>query len=478
MKKILLSILTIGAVSVLGVFVTQAYFSDTETSTDNTFTTGAIDLKVDSEAHYNGLECVDGVWVNNCYVPEEAPNLLVNGDFEFPEVTASQKWQIFPNGTSGLGWTVDWVAGANSYGGATRPNPALQELHEGVNGWLAQHGNQYTELDSDWQGPTSPLNGEPALVRIYQDVVTTVGKKYQLNYYFSPRPGTSIAENELEVKVAGVTVNNHSAVGAGNTAWTMYTEEFVATSTSTLIEFVGGGTNNSLGVFLDNVSLYEKVCNSTFTELEGQVCDVSWALTDLGPQNKFFNYADVKPGDWGENTISLHVYDNDAYACMYFDGMENNDLGLTEPESDAGDATDGAGNGELSNFVNVFMWKDDGDNVYEQGEVPFGEPMLAKDAFDEKSYALFTPGTGAMSALTTQYVGIAWCAGAMMVNGDYTISCNGAPMGNQTQTDEMLVDVGFYVEQARNNPNFTCEGLLGQRVSVTPNLTGILEDPT
>lgn len=464
MKKILLSILTIGVVSIVGGMATQAYFSDTETSTDNNFTTGSIDVKVDSEAHYNGLECEDGKWVNNCYVPQGAPNLLSNGDFEQPEVVAAQKWQIFPNGTTGLGWVVDWVSGPATYGGVTRPTPALQELHEGVNGWLAQNGDQYTELDSDWQGPAGGLNGEPALVRIYQDVATTVGKKYQLSYYFSPRPGTSASENQLEVKVAGVTKNNHSAAGSTNTLWTMYTVEFVADSTSTRIEFVGGGTNNSLGIFLDNVSLFEKVCSSTFIELEGDACDVSWALTDLGPQNKFFNYSDVKPGDWGENTVSLHVYNNDAYACLYFDGMENNDLGLTEPESVV-DETDGAGSGELSDAVNVFMWKDDGDNVYEQGEVPFGDPMLASVAFDQKSYALFTPATGVMPALTTQYVGIAWCAGAMTVNDDYTITCNGGPMGNVTQTDQMLVDVGFYVEQARNNPNFTCEGLVRPRVT-------------
>lgn len=37
---------------------TGAFFSDTETSTGNVFTAGAIDLTVDSEAHYNGMICV------------------------------------------------------------------------------------------------------------------------------------------------------------------------------------------------------------------------------------------------------------------------------------------------------------------------------------------------------------------------------------------------------------------------------------
>jgi predicted ribosomally synthesized peptide with SipW-like signal peptide len=49
MKKILASLLTIGVVSVGAVYSTAAYFSDTEVSTDNTFTAGTIDIAVDGE---------------------------------------------------------------------------------------------------------------------------------------------------------------------------------------------------------------------------------------------------------------------------------------------------------------------------------------------------------------------------------------------------------------------------------------------
>ena len=49
--------------------VTGALFSDTETSTGNTFTAGAIDLLIDNESYYNGNVCAntgteqDPVWV-------------------------------------------------------------------------------------------------------------------------------------------------------------------------------------------------------------------------------------------------------------------------------------------------------------------------------------------------------------------------------------------------------------------------------
>ncbi len=47
----------------------------------------------------------------------------------------------------------------------------------------------------------------------------------------------------------------------------------------------------------------------------GTSCTGSFAWTDLA-QEKFFDLADIKPGDMGENTISMHVYNNDAWACM------------------------------------------------------------------------------------------------------------------------------------------------------------------
>lgn len=47
MKKIILSLFTILAVGVVAIGATQALFSDTETSTGNTFTAGSLDLTVD-----------------------------------------------------------------------------------------------------------------------------------------------------------------------------------------------------------------------------------------------------------------------------------------------------------------------------------------------------------------------------------------------------------------------------------------------
>ncbi|KKW20518.1 MAG: hypothetical protein UY64_C0045G0015, partial [Parcubacteria group bacterium GW2011_GWA1_51_12] len=43
----------VAAVAVVVVGATTAFFSDTETSTGNTFTAGAIDLKIDFDGYFN-----------------------------------------------------------------------------------------------------------------------------------------------------------------------------------------------------------------------------------------------------------------------------------------------------------------------------------------------------------------------------------------------------------------------------------------
>ena len=52
-KRILISLAVIGAVAVIAVGGTIAYFSDTETSTGNTFTAGTIDISVDNMNPWN-----------------------------------------------------------------------------------------------------------------------------------------------------------------------------------------------------------------------------------------------------------------------------------------------------------------------------------------------------------------------------------------------------------------------------------------
>ena len=77
---------------------------------------------------------------------------------------------------------------------------------------------------------------------------------------------------------------------------------------------------------------------------------------------------DVKPGDEGEVTFSMHLFDNDGYIKMIGEEHFRSENGVTEPEG----AVDGPGEdgGELAEEIMVQLWADDGDNVFEPKEGP------------------------------------------------------------------------------------------------------------
>jgi predicted ribosomally synthesized peptide with SipW-like signal peptide len=208
---------------------------------------------------------------------------------------------------------------------------------------------------------------------------------------------------------------------------------FSDTETSTGNTFTAG----SIDLKVDSVSTYNGQ----------QVPSATWALKDLVPtSDKFFNFNDVKPGDIGTTTVSLHVINNDAWACVQVSNLASNDNGLTEPESQV-DGTDGAGNGELDNTMMWTVWRDDGDNVFEPGET-----VLASGNPTNGSLALHDSTTvgGPLLPASTTYVGVSWTLPASS--------------GNETQTDSLTGDIGFYVVQSRNNADFKCSDI-GQIVS-------------
>jgi len=210
----------------------------------------------------------------------------------------------------------------------------------------------------------------------------------------------------------------------------------------------------------------------------------SWSFGDLnncGPKNNqpclFFNFADLKPGDYGEDTISLHVQ-NDAWACMQMTLSEKPENDVLNPETAAGDTLDnGKQDGELQNYLNFVFWKDDGDNVYESDE---GEPLFQGPASkldgQWRRLADSTVGGGSLLAqsdpkMASAYIGKFWCFGDIKLNpvsnngnnpptvATTGFTCNGAGNHNIAQTDGIKVDVAFQAIQARHNAKFTCESL-------------------
>jgi len=117
-----------------------------------------------------------------------------------------------------------------------------------------------------------------------------------------------------------------------------------------------------------------------------------------------FTLDDVKPGDSGEVTISLHICDNPAYLYLAGELTENLENGQSEPELDAeGEDTDGVG--ELADAIEVCVWYDeDCDNVYEPtgtGERQELEVALVSDTSGSMSGA----NLSALQAAATSFVG-------------------------------------------------------------------------
>ncbi|MEX0931758.1 MAG: TasA family protein [Candidatus Paceibacterota bacterium] len=292
MKKILLSVAVIAFVGTAIAGATGAFFSDTETSTGNTFTAGAIDLKIDNVQHYNGMVCV------------------------------TDEQEVYT-----------WVP------------------------------SDFVSLDDD----------------------------------------------------------NHP--------------------------YIEG--NYDAGVWND--------ANPGAYPMAGEDCVGTWTLTDLTGE-KFFSFDDVKPGDMGENTISIHVENNEAWACVAVSNVEQADNTQTEPESSVD--TDGLDSGELGGVLNFFAWADDGDNIYEPGEdeVPFTQNPVSGNDIEDGVWAIADSSTGTpLDPNATAYVGVQWCAGDMTVDHNTgTITCDGTNVGNESQTDSMTADIEFTVVQSRNNLEFIC----------------------
>jgi predicted ribosomally synthesized peptide with SipW-like signal peptide len=230
-------------------------------------------------------------------------------------------------------------------------------------------------------------------------------------------------------------------------------------------------TAGAIDLKVDNHSYYNGVLNEGTT----------WDLKDLKTTvDKFFNFLDIKPGDVGEDTISLHVNTNDAYMCANVKLTSNDDNEATEPEL-LDDGNTGPGQGELASNVNFVWWADDGDNVLEDNENVISEgPIGALGLQGSTTVALadsvtniWTGSGGPAPGGQTLYIGKAWCFGEIgqapllqdgfgttspRTPGNSTggITCDGHLLNNATQTDSLTADVSFTAIQARNNKGFLC----------------------
>jgi predicted ribosomally synthesized peptide with SipW-like signal peptide len=163
-KKIILSLSVIGAVAAIAIGGTIAYFSDTETSTGNTFTAGTIDLTVSSTGIANGATCTFA----NGQVADQA--ILSCSDVK-PGDSGTSK--ITFNISSNTAWACMKVRNiVNGDGTCVEPEIAAETANgtscvaNGTsNGELAAHFNitvwDDADCDGAWDSGESKLSEQP-----------------------------------------------------------------------------------------------------------------------------------------------------------------------------------------------------------------------------------------------------------------------------------------------------------------------------
>lgn len=424
MKKILLSLAVILAVGGVVWGVTGAFYNDTEASTGNIFVAGSIDLKVDhTKQTYNGVDCKtcsltlysgDGgarVVAGNNTVITVFPYTAV---LVTPTPITTQYWTTHP--------TAQWIWAS----------PATLVGDDGTLGDVT-----YTfEHKFNWWG-------DAVAVDLVFDVAAD--NQYQLLLNGNPiASGLGSAEyTTLDPVAEGAFL---AQVQPGQNTLTFIVTNKVNTP----------GNNNPLNnpgglLYYLTVNRDPEDCDAN-SEFQ-QACRL-WTEKDLGAGDTFFNFGDIKPADWGTNLISLHVSSNDAYVCLLPSGIVDAENMRIEPETTAGDPTDGTvADGELSQFIKMFAWADDGDGVYE-GETTLVAANTPLNLVPSVIAALNLP------ANNTDYIGLAWCVGTQTVVGN-VISCSGSAVGiDQAQTDSVVASLTAYAVQQRNNPNFSCANIV------------------
>lgn len=247
-----------------------------------------------------------------------------------------------------------------------------------------------------------------------------------------------------------------AVAGAAVGATTAY---FSDVETSTGNTFTAG----AIDLTIDNSAWYNGVFQPS----------MSWTRRNLTIEN-FFNLLDVKPGDWEEDTISIHVDSNPAWACMDIKLTSNDDVDSTEPELGDGDSSVDTGlfDGELAQNIESIWWADDGDNVLE-----VGEPIIKQGTlYDLRSTSIrladstgniWSQNGGPIPGAQTKFIGKAFCFGKLTPtpipgNGGQNpglatgFTCDGSLLDNTTQSDKLKADLSFFAVQSRNNPNFKC----------------------
>jgi hypothetical protein len=222
------------------------------------------------------------------------------------------------------------------------------------------------------------------------------------------------------------------------------TQAFVSdTETSTGNLFTAG----AIDLLVDNTCHYNgKVCakagDSYLWEGTNEPCSCSWEATNLDGK-ALFSFLDVKPGDVGEQTISLHIDTNPAWVCAELSNINKLENGCNTPEASVDGSCEATSSGELWDNLFVSAWRDNGS----------GEHSCNNLKDDDENYLVEN----------VQITSVRWPIADSTTGGEPIVdACIGvswfvpSSVGNEIQTDSVTGNLTFQAYQVRNHPNYYC----------------------
>ncbi|MGF1461119.1 MAG: hypothetical protein ACFBSG_19085 [Leptolyngbyaceae cyanobacterium] len=173
-----------------------------------------------------------------------AANLVVNGGFENPaDAVPDNDWRYFGGqNTSGSKYGGPTVEGWENIN-----ETSTIEIRDDKVG-KAKEGQHFAEVDSHAYDKNEPVG-------FFQDIVTEVGKKYKLSFYFGPRQGYTSQgnDNQLNVSFGSIDEMLDAGVSGVDDAWQLFEGYITATDTKTRLQFDLQGIPNTLGANLDDI---------------------------------------------------------------------------------------------------------------------------------------------------------------------------------------------------------------------------------
>ncbi|MFZ3058068.1 MAG: SipW-dependent-type signal peptide-containing protein [Minisyncoccales bacterium] len=392
-KKILTSVSLIALVSLIAIGGTIAYFNDTQTSAGNIIVAGTMNLKIDHlKQTYGIMDC------KTCSVEvysSDGHDMVVekNGVAVETPYSAALAW-VHPV------WLKAAVFDPTGEAKWIWESSQTQQADTQVN---TSYGFQNT---FEWMGE---INGATLNLALASDN----GYQVYLN-------GNPLGQDPGEFNYSSadsIVVNPSYFIQGTNILKFVVTNKGVAGSNY---------QTNPAGL------IYKFTINGNCGDDYFKTNCKLWQAKDLVEGDTFFDFDDVKPGDYGTNLISVHVNGNDAWSCFYAKKSDDVDEDISED-------------------LNVIIWNDANQN----GTYQDGEAILHNGNLIDTNIALAEQGLPPITGGTTQYIGLAWCFGTQTISGD-TISCDGSSVGNEAQGDTLSATLTTYAEQWRNNPNFDC----------------------